>query len=299
MKKRTLFNLLITLILITFLIYKIKLDKIAAVFAQVNVPTLLLVFPFIFIIYVIRAIKWDILLKTIGVKTNLKRDLKIITIGVFYGMLSPGKAGELARSFYLKERKSITFPTVIWDKIIDISTLIILTAVAALFFLNDALLLLITLIITLTLVIGILFILNKKIINFLAKLFRISDISKKNYLNNMLKIAKDKKAILKVFLLSLLHYAFNFIGAAIVLISLKTDINLMITFTLPIIILLGNAPITISGLGLREFVSVLIFKVFNEPLSVGFSFGLLWFIVITLLPGIIGYFLCLTFKKRK
>jgi hypothetical protein len=60
-------------------------------------------------------------------------------------------------------------------------------------------------------------------------------------------------------------------------------------FMLPIVVLMGNIPITISGLGLRESIGSLCFVLLGESAANGFVFSLLLFIFITVIPAIFGY----------
>lgn len=297
MNKQALLKTLLTVVLLTFLVIKIKPQGIAAVFAQTNVLLLVVSLPLFFAAYVIRTAKWEVLMRAVDVKTSFWRDMKILIIGTFYGMITPGRVGEVARSFYMKERKSTTLPTIIWEKVIDILILILLSTLSSLLFFDDIRLFYLTLLITLLFIVFLALAVNKKMIGMLAKLFKIPDDHKKDYLKNMLKIAKNKTAMFKAFFIGVFYYIINLIAACFVLRSLNPAANLELVYALPIIILFGNAPITVAGLGLREFISVLIFRTFGESASFGFSFSLLWFIMITGLAGIIGY--CFVMKKGR
>ncbi|MFH1317218.1 MAG: lysylphosphatidylglycerol synthase transmembrane domain-containing protein [Candidatus Woesearchaeota archaeon] len=289
--RNTIIKALITIILLGFLVFKIKIDKIIEVFSQINLIYVIYAIPFIFMVYILRALKWNALLEGVGIRCKLLENIKVLLIGIFYGMVTPGKSGELVRALYLKERASKVIPTVIWEKIIDIGSLIILSSIAILVLFKNYLIFFVTLGIGLILVIGTILIMNKRIVNLIARFLKFSEESKTNYIENMRRLAKNKNALFKAFFFGLLYYIVSFIPAFFILIAFKNDINPLIVFSLPIIILLGNAPITISGLGLREWVTVLVFQIMNEPSSIGFSFSILWFLMITVIPGIIGYIL--------
>jgi len=297
--KSVLLKSIVTIILISFLLFKVKPDRIIEVFSEINIALVLAALPFIALLYVIRALKWNVLLKSINIKCGIWKSVKIILIGTFYGMVTPGKTGELARAYYLKEKTSKIIPTVIWDKMIDVASLVVLSAIAILILFKNYALFFITMAIGIALIIGIFLITNKKIMKFISRLLKISPESYENYFSSMITIAKSKGAIIKAFMLGLLFYFISFFPAFLILTAFKASINPLLVFSLPLIILLGNAPITISGLGLREGVTVLIFQLMNESTSIGFSFSLLWFFIMTVSAGIIGYLFTITYDHEK
>ena len=286
---KTVSKIILTLFLLSVLLIKINPKNIFSVLINTNISLLFASLFLIPILYLIRSLKWNILLKHIGVKRNFPLVMKVVLIGTFYGMITPGRSGELMRSFYIGDKKSKTVPTVILEKLIDIFTLIILSILAILVFFSNLTALYIVLTIAVLLIIVVAIITNRKIVGSFAKMLNISAESYDNYLDVMRDIGRDKRCMSKIFALTLCYYAVSFIPAALVLKALNPGINMLLVFSLPIIILLGNVPITISGLGLREFVAVLCFKTLGDASSLGFSFSIVWFIIITLIPGIIGY----------
>lgn len=297
MNKQALLKMLLSVVLLTFLVIKIKPEGIVDIFAHTNLLLLVISLPLFFLAYVIRTIKWEIIMKAVKVKTSFWRDLKIMLIGTFYGMLTPGRVGEVARSFYMKEKKSVTLPTVIWEKVIDIFILILLCILSGLLFFNNIRLFYLTLLIAVLCVGFIALAVNRKTIGMLAKMFKLADEHKEDYLKSMIQIGKNRSALFKAFLIGTSYYILNLVAACFVLRSLNPTANLELIYALPIIILFGNAPVTVSGLGLREFISVLMFRMFGASASLGFSFSLLWFIMITGLAGIVGYILILKSHK--
>ena len=289
----------VTLLLLSYLLIKINIKTIYSVFVDINFVLLFLTIPLIGIMYAIRTRKWQILLNSINVKIPFFRAFKIILVSTFYGALTPGRVGEFSRSFYLKEKKSKTLPTVMVDRIIDVFCLLLLSILFVfLFFYNDNLLSLITLTFVLFIV-GIVIITNRAIISFLFKLFRQTGESRDNYLKTIKAITKDKMILLSVFVLSLCYYAVNLLVYWIVLKAIDPALNNLIAFSLPVIVLLSNIPVSISGLGVREFVSVTIFNMLNESSAYGFSFSLILYILTILMPGVVGMLILIRQKRFK
>ncbi len=67
-----------------------------------------------------------------------------------------------------------------------------------------------------------------------------------------------------------------------------------LVLSFPIIPLLGNLPITFSGLGLREHVSAALFRGIGADTAAGPAFSLSLFTVATLVPGLLGLALAAT-----
>lgn len=287
-KKRWIFNIIITVILLFFLIYKINPEELISTFKATNFFLLILSLPVVVALLFIRSVKWKILLKHLKIEIPLRESFRVVLIGIFYGMMTPGKAGELARAYYLKEKKAVVVPTVIWEKISDVLSLIILSCLAILLLFKNTELIYIVFIMTVILFMGLLAITNKKIVGLIARILKFSDKSKQYYLSSMAEMI-NPYLLIKIFFLSFLYYGITFILAAIVLMSLNPSLNLLLIFSLPIIILVGNAPITVSGLGLREFAAVIAFGAVEVNESYGFSFTMILFLLVTLLPALIGY----------
>ena len=115
------------------------------------------------------------------------------------------------------------------------------------------------------------------------------------HIDSFAKLRNDRRAMSKTVILAFLYYSINYIFAILILLSLGANTFLFVT--LPLVILIGNVPITISGLGMRESVGVICFVLLGGSGVQGFLFSLLLFIIITLIPGIIGYALIMSQKN--
>ena len=252
--------------------------------------------PFIALMYLIKAIKWQTLLNCINVQIPVKRSLEIILIGTFYGALTPGRAGEVSRAFYLDAESSRSIPTVVMDRIIDMICLLVLSVLSiALFFKDRNLIYLMTPMIMLFIA-GMFVITNEKIVTLIFRVFSKNNEFKENYIKTIREITENKKAIFSVSAFTLGYYLLNLFVYWIVIKSLNPALNSLLTFSLPIVVVLGNFPISISGFGVREFVSVTIFKLLNESSAYGFSCSIVLYLFTTLLPAVFGFML--TLRKK-
>ena len=286
----------VSLGLIFYLISKLDIKAIYEAFAQMDIVLLSFSLPFIFLMYLIKARKWQALLNCIDIKIPIRRSLEIILIGTFYGALTPGRAGEVSRAFYIDTEKSRSIPTVIMDRIIDIICLLVLSILSIVFFFKDRNLIYLMILVMAFFIAGIIIITNEKIVTFIFKAFSQNIEYTENYIRTIREITDDKKVLFSVFSLTLGYYFVNLIVYWIVIKSLSPALNSILAFSLPINIVLGNFPISISGFGVREFVSVMIFNLMNENAAYGFSCSVVLCFLTLLSPALFGFLL--TLKKR-
>lgn len=299
MNKQSLIKIFATILLFSLAIFNLNILEMLNMLANSNILLITFSLFFLPILYSIRVLKWDILLRSVGLEHSRFTVFRILLIGMFYGLITPGKSGEVIRAYYLDSEKSITIPTIIWDKIIDIFVLIILSVLSILFLFYDTKLYFVAifLIVIFFLVLGIF--LNKKITCYFLSLININKNSAKQFMETIHVIKNDKMLMLELFTLSICYYSFAIIMSEILLKALRSEINPYAVFILPIIVLVGNIPITISGLGLREYIAVISFGLLGESAATGFSFSILIFFTITLIPGLIGYIFILKDTQRE
>lgn len=298
MKNNFVLKLLATILLFLFVLFKLNISEVFDVFVNSNIFLILISLLFIPLLYSIRVLKWDVLLRSVDVKHNFSTVFRALLIGTFYGLITPGKSGELIRAYYLDSEKSITIPTIVWDKLIDIFVLIILSALSALFLLSDSNISNLIIVVSIIFVVMSGLLLNKRLIHFVLNFMGINDESKYQFIETTHLIMNDTKLLLKLIILSICYYIVALILAVISLKALSPNVNFYTAFVYPLIVLIGNLPLTISGLGLREYVTIICFEILGEDPEIGFSFSILLFVFTTLIPGFIGYMLiCKDIKK--
>ncbi|WP_048128780.1 MULTISPECIES: lysylphosphatidylglycerol synthase transmembrane domain-containing protein [unclassified Methanosarcina] len=283
--------------LMLYLISKLDITAIYETFTQMDLALLSLSIPFIALMYTIKARKWQILLNCINVQISIRQSLKIILIGTFYGALTPGRAGEVSRAFYIDTEKSRSIPTVIMDRVIDIVCLLALSVLSTALFFKDRNLIYLMVLVVLLFIAGIIIITNERVITLVFKSFSQRKEHKENYIKTIKEITGNRKALFFVFSLTLGYYILNLIVYWIVIKSLSPALNNILTFSLPIIVILGNIPISISGFGVREFASVTIFRMLNENSAYGFSCPLVLYFMTSLSPALFGFLLTLRKKS--
>jgi uncharacterized membrane protein YbhN (UPF0104 family) len=138
-------------------------------------------------------------------------------------------------------------------------------------------------------ILGILLLINKKIMVFLTGFLNIDQDSCEQFIENFRGLLHDYSLVGYSFLISLFYYLVAYLIGYFVILSGGFDPIVLIT--LPIIVLIGNIPITLSGLGLRESIGSIAFVYLGETAANGFVFSFTLFVLISLIPGLCGYFL--------
>ncbi len=103
--------------------------KVLQLLGQINPGWLPLIIGSVLFNYLLRFIKWQFFLGQVGVKVPLKSNLWVF-FSAFTMVLSPGKIGELVKSFLLRGRHAVpvakTAPVVMAERVTDLLGLVIL-----------------------------------------------------------------------------------------------------------------------------------------------------------------------------
>ena len=288
---------LVTICLIAYLMIKLDINLILSTISSMNLVLILVTLPLIVLMYGIRTVKWQLLLETIDIRISFWKALKIFLIGTFYGSLTPGRAGELSRSLFLAEEKSKTIPTVIFDRIIDVFCLLLLSVASVVLYFNNDILIYLIIVLSLFFIIGTVILVNEKSVKLIYKLIKVKDEQARTYSKNMSILLKNKKVILITSCMTLFYYAINILVFWLLLKSIDLGIKDIVAVSLPVIVILANIPVSISGIGVRELVSVMIFKFMNEQAAYGFAASMILYLLTTLAPGLVGSIFTLS-KER-
>lgn len=290
MKKSTIFKFFLTILLFVVLFLKVNFFDVIKIIFSLNSVYLIGAFILVPIIYLIRTARWNLFLHFFGINLQFFKLYKILVIGIFYGLVTPGKVGELGRAYHIPEKKVFTLPTIILEKLVDIATLAGLSFFTIIIcFPKDPILLITILFCLAAVVLGIFLLTNTKFIFSMTRFFGVESNDCDQFAQNFRKLLYRYPVVGKSVLLSILYYCICYLICFFI--CLSAGFNPIVIITFPIIILMGNIPITISGLGLRESVGSLLFIYLGDTAANGFVFAFLIFFIITGVPGIFGYIL--------
>jgi len=292
MKNSTILKIFLTILLLVILVIKVDFIEVIRITASLNLFSIVSALALVPVLYAIRAIRWNIFLRSVDVVIPLSQSYKVLLIGNFYGLVTPGKIGELGRAYHMNEKKVVTLPTIIMEKIADICTLICLSVLTViLFFQNNSYMLIGTILCAVVIIFGLFILTNKKIILYITSFLKTDQDNSRQFTENLQGLLRNYPVIGNAFLMTIVYYLVAYVLGYLIILAAGFDPIVLIT--LPIIVLMGNIPLTISGLGLRESIGSLSFVYLGDTAANGFVFSFLIFFMITVIPGIVGYLLTL------
>ena len=268
-------------------------------FNWIFIPVMLIL---VMIAYMIRFLKWNLFLKSVGVNLKLKDNLFVFFSGL--GMIiTPAKVGEIWKGWLIKdingENLSKTVPVVITDRVTDLIGLVILSLLGILYY-KDGIYILMALILIFA---GFFVAVRSEKIS--GKLISILE-------NRAGKYSKDIKTMHATFLkllnpknmvglsfLSVFAWFFECLALYFVIIGFGQSISVILsTFVFSFASLIGAISMIPGGLGIAEATISGMLQYFGLTSvdSVGVAiiirFGTLWF------GAILGFSVHFIFKKR-
>jgi len=289
-----------------YILFQIDFGLIKKELLNVNIYFLFLAVFFMIIQVILRSLRWQVVLKGVGIKLKATTSINLYWLGIFVGVITPGRIGELAKVYFLKNRGENVFRSffsVLFDRIIDVITLLLMGFLIFLFFLQD---------------IGIyLFIISLGLILFLFLIFLLID--KRSFLNKVFsRIASEMfpkdsgeynqftfskfwqgiKDIKKNQIIPFVFYlitAWLFYFAARYMISLSLGLEfsfLEISVISALVAIVLILPISVAGLGTRDASMIYLFSLFGLTVEIALLFSLLVFTMdlLVLSFGLIPYF---------
>jgi len=233
---------------------------------------LLIVLAFSLAVFVVRLIKWQFYL----IKTGEKVPLKDVFLSFFAALslnFSPGKIGDLLKSYYLNERHSVsftkTFMIILMERMTEVYSLILIVFFGSFFFGYYSS---ITILIFVLSHLLIFIIIKKKHYELIhSKLQRFGRIQKymkyfQSFYGNLIELLK-LKIFIPSMLLSLLSWIFEFFAIFTILTTFKIKHNFYeISYFYSFSTLLGSISFLPAGIGIMDasFSFILILLGFDE-----------------------------------
>lgn len=260
-------GLFIFVIILTRIDFRELVKNIGSVKINYFICSLLLLFPTIFI----RAWRWNRLKRRQGIVYRLKDSFLIYSCGIYIGLITPGKIGEIIRALYLKKdghSLGRSLVSIIIDRLSDIAVLFVLLMVGILFFTktlykNYVFIILICLIFLAVLII----ILRNpsfgsKFANLLQKLIpqkykKSWNINSQDFLNDIKKY--HLKDFIFTFLITAVYWFLYFFQIYVLAKGLNIDMPfLFFSFIIVITGIITLLPISVSGIGTRDAAMILL-----------------------------------------
>ncbi len=313
MKRKILFlviRVIVSISLIGFLLYKLgikNLEGFPTYLRSASYPFLVISILILAIAVILTAIRWKKLLEVQDIEIKFGPICKLTFISFFFANFMPGVVGGDAVKLYYTvkntRRTADSFVSIFLDRLLGMSALLVIAVFSAVFLIN------IPEIRTISLFIFSLFILfliaaflffNLKILLILRRLYKIKpfDLGNKikKFKNAIIVYRKRKGILVYTFSLSIVVQLLIVVVSYFVAPFLNLHIPIRYFFLfVPLIQLIMSIPITVAGIGTREWafifffttISGLITKMDAFALSIGYYLTTL----IASIPGGIAYLL--------
>ncbi|GGK04736.1 TIGR00374 family protein [Lentibacillus kapialis] len=132
---RLMIGLILGIIVVAVFLLLGDLQKISGVLTEMPISFLGLAFLFTFLSYLMRLWKWHAFSKCAAFPVNLKENAWIFFIGLMMS-ITPGKAGELVKSYLLQRKAGVPIaqsaPIVVYDRLSDLLAMLALIGVGLL-----------------------------------------------------------------------------------------------------------------------------------------------------------------------
>ncbi|MDP7521114.1 MAG: lysylphosphatidylglycerol synthase transmembrane domain-containing protein, partial [Candidatus Pacearchaeota archaeon] len=276
-----------------------------------DINFLLIAILLIFISFITQTLKWFTITKIQLTNISFIEAFKVNIMSMFYGFITPSRIGGIIRAEYLRKYNNNNLgkgvSNYVLDKVLDLGSLAFLAGLFSLMFkdlvsinyfyysLSGFILIVILLMIFR----------DEKRSRSTLRIIYVKLVPEKmkekvkNGFNSFYQDMPKKRYFILFFLLNVLNWVVLYASTFFIGISLGIDISFYYFLAiLPIATLIGQIPITISGLGTREAVMISLFGVIGISATKVFSMSLISIFLAGVIPALIGSFLIFKNKEK-
>ncbi len=302
----------ISLVLLIFLFRQVDAGSLLAVIKKADKPLIYLAFLITFFGYFFCFLRWKMLLETVGINLPKKRLISAFSGGIFFNMFLPSTiGGDFVRSAdigYHSKKTNTVVATVLLDRLSGFAGMTVVALIALIFgahSIKDQKIISAIWLLAVLLLLVILVIFNDFVHGLLSRLFSSGHPGRirgglESVLKEMHGFKRHKAVIAKNLLLSLAIQVIGPITTYLIAVSFGLEVNIIYFFLfIPIISAVTLLPISIGGLGVRDYVTILLFTSMGISKHFAFAFSLLGFFFLILYAGIGGIIYVLTLRNRR
>lgn len=272
-------KIVLTILFIILLLYFVKPIEIYEAFHNANYFWIVFALLLLPINFFIQCVRWHYLVKQEVDNVRWIKILQSVLYSYFYGIFTPARLGELGRAFHIDDNKRKELIILaMQEKIYAFGTIILLGSLALTIY-KSYYYLILTVLLSTILIEGRIILKRTPVIN---KFYHIL----------------CKVSTIRIILISLLFSLTYFLQFFLVIHSFKVVEFLPTMFYISLIMFFNSIPITLSGLGTRELLSIFFLKNIGISRGDAASASLLLFTINILVPTIIGFFM-LILKRDK
>jgi uncharacterized protein (TIRG00374 family) len=295
-------RIVVSIILFSFILFFLNWQDIKKAIIKADARILLVAFSLHIIGLLISVIRWQVLLKAVGIKENFKNLLVIYWVSLFYNLFLPTSiGGDLVRVYDLNRatgKLEGSIASVIMDRLTGMIVLLSIALAAILFnakLYNPKLLFLTTILLLVFIVFFALLIFEKT-----RTVFKVMVPSKilkfmHSKLNQFLNAFNYYKTNYKVLVITIIWGIFLQFNVILYFYLIGKSLRIGLDFVhyciaIPIIQVVTLIPVSLSGIGVREAATITILSSFNAKSELAFSLSVLGFILAVAFNSIGGIF---------
>lgn len=301
------YSFLIGIVLFIIILSRVNLEEIFQNIKEINPFYLILAILINFPMLINKTLCWNYLKRRQGIKYKLKDSFLMYYSGLFIGILTPGRLGEITKALYLKKDgysmgKSLV--SAILDRFTDFVFLLVFLFIGSLFLVTgfQKQIFIIVLGIIIVIILFIIFLkigLIKWLLNKIFQIFIPEKYQKSWQINfqdfiNDLKIYKLKEYLI-IFIITTLSWVFYY--SQMYILAKGTNLNIPFLYLAVSVTIAGFVtliPVSISGIGTRDAALIFLFSPFLIPKEQVIIFSAL-ILLMTLFAALIG-FICWLIK---
>jgi glycosyltransferase 2 family protein len=257
-----------------------------------------LVIPFV----LIKAWRWQVILRAFGVRISISDAGQLYAIGLAGGSFTPGQAGDLLKAWYLKKMGfGLTVPVVstVVDRLFDLSVVLIFALTGVVVFWQLFKSEFVFLVLLLAVLLGLLVILsNRRWRNGLVKaaVTRLIPAKVKGMLgerdvySQLSELRIDKGSFLAALGITFLSFTMSFFRVYLLFLALGLQPGLLgLIASASLSTIAGLVPVSVGGIGTRDVTLVVIFGElhYSPELAVGLSTLIVLLNVASLVTGFV------------
>ncbi len=277
----------ITIIAVAILSSYVDMGRIVNEYKNADYTLLLIAFLSIPLHVLLKSLKWKILLQAFWEDISFADASKSYLAGLAFGVITPGKIGELSRGLFLPFNKIKVSSLVIVDRYLDLISLVFLVIPGATYFFGIRA--------------GILFFfLNISLLVIILIYPRIVSLLRDHFKSSVIESIIDIQKDISRIPFTAIFITF-FISFSLFILSIMTSYILVLSFTtfgirsaflvFPLTLITNILPITIGNIGVREGANIYLLDYFSISSEIAFNISIMMFFLHSLLPAIFGLIL--------
>jgi len=282
-------TILTTLAIFWLLFKQININSVWQLISNANIWWLLATFVVILTYPILGALRWKIVLNSMGFNLDFFEAFKIVMGAWPLSSVTPSKAGDLIRANPIKHLIPVskTAGSILIERVFDVLLLLILALIGGIIYKN----IIVILIMTAGIIAVVLFFILAKYIHKIKLPIKEKYKEKiDNIFYSAKTLVKNPKQFGQVTLITLLNWLGTFLQVYFLYLALGINVSfIFICLTLPIALFVGILPLTIAGMGTRDSAIVYLFSNV-APAGTNLSLGILYSIFGYWIIAIFGLF---------